>query len=541
MSSQPFDFDVAIVGYGPSGVTAANFLGQYGISTGAFERSRDIYSRARAVTMDDYTLRLMQQAGLDGDLLADMDPRSVLRWKTYAGKEFLRVTPSDSGFGQPASSQIFQPAVEKTLRKGAERHPSVAVHYGEEVSSVVQDPDGVSLTVRKLDAGTERTVRARYLLACDGGSSRVRESLGMDLEGKTKPTVWVIVDAKVKKWWPERDLLTFWSDPARPVVDIPLSLNHHRWELPLRGHEKKEDFESSEALWELLAPFGVTGDNVEILQHAFYTHHVLMAKRWRNGRVFLVGDAAHMMPPWAGQGMQSGIRDAHNIAWKLREVLTGRMSDSLLDEYQSEREPHVREMTKLAETLGFFIEEGNPAKVAIRNTVLPLLQRLPKIGPVIREFRFKPQPMVKAGLLGAAPARGSAVGRMIPQPTVSLPTGRRIKLDDALGDGFAVVGIDTDPRAAMTHEQIAGWEGLGASFRTVRSPKSAPGTDTDLMDYDDAVGTWARKHAAGVVVLRPDRFVYATDRSGLDAPPQASGSDRSGRERATFPAAEPVG
>lgn len=522
MTTQPFDADVAVVGYGPSGVTAANFLGQYGVSTLVFERAKDIYSRARAVTMDEYTLRMLQQAGLDRALLADMDERTILRWKTYAGKEFLRITPSDSGFGQPSSPQIFQPAVEKTLRQGVERFTdSVTVNYGTEVTHVEQDQDGVSLTVRDRETGTEQVFRTRYLLACDGGSSSVRESLGMDLQGKTKPTTWLIVDAKVKKWWPERDLMTFWSDPVRPVVDIPLSLNHHRWELPLRGFEKKEDFESREALWKLLQPFGVSEENVEILQHAFYTHHILMAERWRNKRVFLIGDAAHMMPPWAGQGMQSGIRDAHNIAWKLREVLAGRMTEGLLDDYQKEREPHVREMTKLAQTLGFFIEEGNPVKVALRNNLLPVLQRLPKIGPVIREFRFKPQPLVKAGLLAQPPARGSAIGRMIPQPTVSRTNGERLRLDDALGDGFAVVGIDADPSAHMSPDEQAKWRELGAVFCTVRTPKSAPAGDSDLMDYEDSIGAWARKYQVKAVVLRPDRFVYTTDKVGFTLPSHA--------------------
>lgn len=522
MTTDNFDYDVLVVGYGPSGVTAANFLGQYGISTGVVERAKDVYSRARAVTMDDYTLRMLQQADLDRALIKDMDTRSVLRWKTYSGKEFLRVTPSDTGFGQPPSSQIYQPAVERTLRAGVDRYAGVVeIHFGHEVISVTQDDSGVTATVKNLDSGEERTLRAKYLLACDGGSSKTRESLGMKLVGKSKSTVWVIVDAKVKKWWPERDLLTFWSDPDRPVVDIPLSLNHHRWELPLRDHEKKEDFASREALWKLLEPFGVTDENVEILQHAFYTHNVLMAEKWRNNRVFLVGDAGHMMPPWAGQGMQSGIRDAHNIAWKLREVLYGRMKETVLDEYQAEREPHVREMTQLAEMMGFFIEESDPKKVALRNNGLPILQKLPKIGPIIKEFRFKPAPMVKAGLLAAKPASKSAVGRMIPQPEVSLPSGERLRLDDALGDGFAVVGFDVDPRSRMTAAQISGWEALGARFLTVCSPRTAPLTDADLMDYDDAASAWARKYRASVVILRPDRFVFATDSTGLSVPSHA--------------------
>lgn len=519
MSTDSYDYDVVVVGYGPSGVTAANFLGQYGISTGVFERAVDIYSRARAVTMDDYTMRIFQQAGLDQKLMNDMDPRSILRWKTYAGHEFLRVTPSDGGYGQAPSSQIFQPAVEKTLREGARRYEgTVEVHYNHELTDITQDPNGVTLTVLDRADGSTRQVRAKYVLACDGGSSRVRANLGMKLRGKSKPIEWVIIDAKVKSWWPERDLLTFWSDPHRPVVDIPLALDHHRWELPLQAHEKREDFASREALWELLAPFGVTSKHVEILQHAFYTHHVLMAEKWRQGRVFLVGDAAHMMPPWAGQGMQSGIRDAHNIAWKLRLVLEGRMPDGVLDLYQIEREPHVREMTKLAQTLGFFIEERHPAKVALRNYGLPLLQKLPVIGPVIREFRFKPAPTVAKGLLTGVVGRGTVVGRMIPQPVVATDGARQVKLDETLGDGFGVLGFDIDPRTAMTAEQVAAWESLGATFRTVRPTTVAPCTAEDIVDFTNVLTPWATKHRVSVVVLRPDRFVLATDRTGLNVP-----------------------
>ncbi|QGU06025.1 3-(3-hydroxy-phenyl)propionate/3-hydroxycinnamic acid hydroxylase [Corynebacterium occultum] len=517
--TQDYDYDVVIVGYGPSGVTAANFLGQYGISTGVFERAVDIYSRARAVTMDDYTMRLFQQAGLDHKLMADMDPRSILRWKTYDGHEFLRVSSPDTTYGHPANSQIFQPRVEKTLREGVGRYTdSVDVHFNHEFVDITQDSDGVGLTIRDHTTNTTREVRAKYVLACDGGSSRVRSLLKMELRGKSKPTEWVIVDAKVKSWWPERDLLTFWSDPDRPVVDMPLALGHHRWELPLRSHEKREDFESREALWELLAPFGVTDEQVEILQHAFYTHHVLMADRWRKDRVFLVGDAAHMMPPWAGQGMQSGVRDAHNISWKLRLVLEGRAPDGLLDLYQAEREPHVREMTKLAEMLGFFIEEPNPTKVAIRNRALPVLQKLPGIGPVIKEFRFKPAPTVKKGFINGHVGRGTAVGRMIPQPTVATRNAHQSLLDDFLGDGFAILGFDTDPREKLTDAQITSWETLGATFRTVRSTTHAPHTDDDLIDFTNVLMPWARKHRVSVVVLRPDRFVMATDRTGLDIP-----------------------
>ena len=275
--------------------------------------------------------------------------------------------------------------------------------------------------------------------------------------------------------------------------------------------------------WSLLEPFGVTDEHVEILQHAFYSHNVLMAEKWRHGNVILAGDAAHMMAPWAGQGMQSGIRDAHNIAWKLREVLAGRLPESLLDDYQAEREPHVREMTQLAETLGFMIEEANPAKVAVRNNLLPVLQRLPVLGRTIREFRFKPKPMVKAGFLSSKPAAKSPVGRMVPQPRVATADGAQVRFDDVLGDGFAVVGLGRSPRDLLPPAALAAWEALGARFVTVRSVHDGPAADTDVIDYDDVLLPWGRRYGSRVLALRPDRFVAASDPTGMMPPTRTGG------------------
>lgn len=516
-----FDCDVIIAGYGPSGVTAANFLGMNGISTIAIERDTDIYPRARAVTVDEFTLRLMQQAGLDGQLLKNMETRTILRWKTYAGKEFLRIEPVDNGYGQPAGTQIFQPVMEQSMRDGAARFPeTVTVRYGSEVLDVTQDADSVTATVKDLATGVTSTVRGRYLLAADGGSSVIRETLGVKLRGRSKSRRWIIVDAKVIKWWPGCDVLTFWSDPDRPVVDIPLALGHHRWEIPLGPADKKEDFENDDAIWRLLTPLGVTPDNIQILHHAFYTHNVLMAENWRVGRILLAGDSGHMMPPWAGQGMQSGIRDAHNAAWKLTLVLTGKADSSLLDTYQAEREPHVAEMTRLAELLGTFIEEADPRKVKLRNTLLPVAQRVPGLGPFIQEFRFKAKPALTAGLLAAAPAKKNAVGRMIPQPVVARLDGSEVRLDDVLAPGFAVVGIGVDPDAVLTPEQRAGWEAVGARFVTVLPADGRPQLADEVVDFRGVLIKWAQRFHAKVLVVRPDKFVYGTDRESLDVPAQ---------------------
>jgi 3-(3-hydroxy-phenyl)propionate hydroxylase len=282
--------------------------------------------------------------------------------------------------------------------------------------------------------------------------------------------------------------------------------------------ERREDFESTEALWELLTPLGVTPDRVEIIRHAFYEHHVLRARTWREGRVLLAGDAAHMMPPWAGQGMQSGIRDAQNLAWKLCCVLRGQLPDGVLDTYQVEREPHVVEMTRLTRFMGLLIAARNPLGVALRNNGLWLAQRLPVVGPNLRAFRFKPAPRLAGGFLAGRPGRRRAVGRMLPQPLVARGDGRRVPLDDCLGDGFAVIGRDVDPRELMAPAEREAWKRLDARFVVVRSALRPPLGDEDLVDFEDVLCPWLERHRARVIVLRPDRFVVADDRTGLGVP-----------------------
>jgi 3-(3-hydroxy-phenyl)propionate hydroxylase len=231
VSAQPqaFDADVVLVGYGPTGVSAANFLGAYGIKTIAVERDADIYQRARAVTVNDYTLRCYQSVGLDAALLKDMDPTTALRWRTYAGKELVRIKFTPSTLGQPTSSMIYQPVMEQTLRDGANRYlEHLSLRFDQEVTRVEQDDEGVTVSATNIESAATNKIRARYVLACDGGASGVRNQLGIKLIGATIDTRWVVVDARVKRWWPERHLLTFWADKLRPVVDIPLALGNHR-------------------------------------------------------------------------------------------------------------------------------------------------------------------------------------------------------------------------------------------------------------------------------------------------------------------------
>ena len=504
-----FDADVAIVGYGPSGLAAALCLGHYGIRTVVYERHHDIYPRARAVTVNDWTMRCFQSLGLDEELARTMDPTLALRWVTYDGRQLMRMDFPPSCLGRhPTSYAIYQPAMEEVLRRANARQGGhVQLRYGMDVGDLVQDQDGVTLTARAVDGSTGEALRARYVLACDGGSSTTRERLGIPLLGETREVRWVVIDAKVKRWWPERNILTFWSDRERPVVDIALAQGNHRWEFPLAAHETEADFQTHEQLWPLLHSLGVTADEVEIHQHAFYRHHVRHAERWRQGRVFLLGDAAHLMPPWAGSGMQSGMRDAFNLCWKLREVLAGRLPDRLLDSYQAERAPNVAFYTEVAVQLGRVIQQqvspGELAAMAPRPGELP---------PLLWN------PWYEAGWLRGPATPDSAVGKLAPQPRVADARGRLCWLDDVLGNGFAVLGAGTDPRSLLGLAERQGWDSLGARyFSVIAAGQRGLGSD-DIVDLDGSLLAWMQRHGTQAMALRPDRFVAAASPSGLGLP-----------------------
>ena len=511
MAESRFDADVLIVGYGPTGVSAANFLGSRGVKAIAIERAKDIYSRARAVTVDDWTLRCFQAVGLDEALKADMDVTHSLRWVTYQGDELRRVAFAPRDLGHEPSYAIYQPLMEETLRRGADRYADcIEVRYGVEATDLVQDGEGVTATIRDLDTGASSRIRARYVLACDGGSSGTRERLGIALLGDTVDTRWVVIDAKVKRWWPNRHVLTFWSDKDRPVVDIALAGGNHRWELPLGPEESEDDFQTHEQLWRLLASMGVSPDHVEIHQHAFYRHHIRHAERWREGRVLLAGDAAHLMPPWAGQGMQSGVRDVYTLSWKLSAILDGRLPEAILDSYEAERAPDVAQWTAMAIGLGQIIkrEVGEAERAAARQAGAGA----PHAAPPAKA------PSLKAGWLNGPVTEAGAVGKMIPQPRVAASNGRFTRLDTLIGDGFTLLGDGVDPRRHLSAQDRAGWDALGARYRTVLAPDQSSEDSSDIIDVGGGLIDWMRRHGAKVVAVRPDRFVAAADPGGLAVP-----------------------
>lgn len=515
-----FDTDVVVIGYGPSGVSAALNLGADGISCIALERDRDLYQRARAVTVNDWTMRCFQSVGADRAVFDDLDETQGLQWLLYDGTQIARVDFPPMPFGYASGYAIYQPYLEAQLRQVASEMDSVDVRFGMEVVDIAQDDDGVTVTYREVPEegvigdGATTTIRAKYALACDGGSSFTRTHLGIEMEGDTNAVRWVVIDAKVKRWWPNRHLLTFWSDKDRPVVDIALARDNHRWEIPLREGERDEDFATAEQVWPLLEALGVTHDMVEIHQHAFYNHHIRSAERWRDGRVFLLGDAGHLMPPWAGAGMQSGIRDAFNVTWKLRDVLAGRADDALLDSYESERRPNVAFYTNVAIQLGRIIkQELTPEE---QEALAPKPDQEPELPPLLWP------PAYADGWFRGSLAQDSIVGKMVIQPRIGNSQGLLLRLDEHLGRGVTLLGDGVDPASVLSAEEKAGWDRLGARYRAVRSPDQGTEGPDELVDLKGELLAWMRRFGARVIAVRPDRFVAASDREGLAVPEPGS-------------------
>jgi len=297
--------DVAIVGYGPVGVTAANLLGQMGLKVVVVERDPDIYARARAISTDEEVVRIWQQVGLADQLTADMQPGCGANFVDANGVPFVKLLPASRGSGHPPQQFIYQPALEQVLRAGVDRFPNVSVLLEHECLRVVQSADSVELMLADLTVDEFKRIRASYVIAADGGSSAIRGQLGIGFGGRTYGERWIVIDTKVLKEWPGHDRLRFHCNPDRPTVDCPTPLGHHRWEFPVHDDEDERDLLSEDVIWKVLRGQGIREKNVKILGLACDRHHVRFADRWWVGRVFLAGGA----PTRCGRGSAGHVRD----------------------------------------------------------------------------------------------------------------------------------------------------------------------------------------------------------------------------------------
>ncbi len=517
MTNAP-SYDAAIIGYGPTGATAANLLGQFGLKVLVIERDPDVYMRARAISIDEEVMRVWQSVGLADRLQQDMLPGRPICFVDANGVPFIEWVIGSKGAGHPPQQFIYQPAVDQVLRAGVARFPNVEVLLEHECLRVLNAGDDVELMLADLRTDTFKRLRASYVIAADGGSSPTRGQLGIGYAGRTYGERWIVIDTKVLKAWDAHDRLRFHCNPERPTVDCPTPLMHHRWEFPIRADEDEQKMSSHEEIWKVLNAQGISEEHVEILRAVVYSHHVRFADRWRVERIFLAGDAAHAMPPWLGQGMSAGVRDVANLCWKIAAVLRGQAPDKLLDSYQAERMPHVKEVTRRAVMMGRLITERHLPITAVRNHVLRrVTRRLPGSLDVLQKYCWIPDARYADGFLAA---KQPAVGWQLPQPWVIDTKGATVRFDDVIGNQWAILHTGSLPAGT------GAWTELGLPAFRIDGPTSVFG-DEVIRDSGGTLVDWLKDKKAAAIVVRPDGFVYAASAPGQPLPPPPAGLTRS--------------
>lgn len=517
-------FDVLIVGAGPCGLCLGNLLGTYGIATLIVEREAEGYSYPRAVGIDDESLRTCQAAGLARAVLADVLENMPIRYHSSTGRCFAHVKPSLKPFGFAKRNLFLQPMLEAALRRGLARFEDVELRNATNLVEFDQDGDGVTATVADADGVTSQ-IRASYLVGADGGRSTVRELAGIALTGETAPDRWLVVDVADDEL--DAPYSAVYCHPTNPLLMVPLPYRHRRFEFKLAADDDEDQVTNHETILGRLAERYRDTPLPTILRARVYTHHSRIAERFQRERVFLVGDAAHLQPPFFGQGMNSGMRDVTNLAWKLAAVVTGRARPHVLATYDAERRGHAAAMVDFATRIGKLYTPRNRFTERLRDIGFQLLQLIPGGRDYILQMKYKPMPRYERGIVvathpGTPPPE--PIGRMFMQPLVEAAGHVRQLLDEAIGPWFAVIGVNVDPATCMNAQSQDWWNQLGARIVHVAPPRSGiaascAGSKIVLEDVDGAFRDWRLARPKDeVIVLRPDRYVAALcDRNALDA------------------------
>lgn len=523
------EVQVLVVGAGPVGVSLANLLGCYGVQTLVVDRSPTVLDFPRAVGLDDEALRTFQAAGLAEDMLTDMIQNVPMRMYTADKRCFAEILPSTREFGWYRRNLFSQPLGETTLRKGLARHPQVQLQLGVELVGLQQDASGVTAELRDADGAIQR-VRAQYLVGSDGARSTVREGLlKLPYEGVTHPNKWVVIECEDDPL--DAPYTALHCEPARPHVCLRLPYGLRRWEFMLFPGEDGEQMLAPDQVQALLKGHVPHPERLKIIRARVYTHNSRVAGEFVHGRVCLAGDAAHITPPWIGQGLNAGMRDAFNLAWKLAWVVQGRMKPEQLASYHLERHAHAKAMIDLADMFGATLSLRNRPLAWLRDRFFLAIQHIPRFRDYVLQMKFKPMPRFSEGVvLNSGKARqDERVGRMFIQPLVEVNNGEPQRLDDVLGPRFALLSWRSDALAQADEGLKAQLQRLGcAAFVGVRARSSAnevaqvlrtPGLSTVVQDMENALHFWFQQAGVDWVLLRPDRFVAAAGQVG-DAPDQ---------------------
>ena len=533
--------DVLIAGAGPVGLITANFLGKFGINAILVEDLPKLIDYPRGVGMDDESFRTIQGLGLVDEVTPFTVPQHVMRLVNGQGGVILTNDPKGEPLGWARKHGFLQPEVDNALYEGLRRFPGVDVRFNHRLVDIKETSDKVIATVeRRLDDDTTEQVEieAKYLVGCEGGRSTTRKWMGVEFEGKSPSTRWVVIDVNNDPLGNPNVYLG--ADPARPYVSIGLPHAVRRWEFMLFDDEPSEKVEDDAFIAELLKDHVPDSTKLDVIRRRVFTHHGRIASSFRKGRVMIAGDAAHLMPVWMGQGWNSGARDATNLSWKLAAVIKGQSSDAILDTYTVERTDHAKAMIDLSMTLGSVIKPTDRRVAFLRDTAASAMNVLPQVKEYFTDMKFKPIPRYGQGVVvdqrtlqpGKATAKigasrfiptrqavekTSPVGLQFIQPKVNTTDAQGALLDDVIGDWWVIGAWGNDPTRLLSAEDVARFEAMGGRFVSFVSETQRPWAEAEFAssstlvvgDITNSLKSWFDVRSVGAVIVRPDRFVAA--------------------------------
>jgi 3-(3-hydroxy-phenyl)propionate hydroxylase len=494
--------DVLVVGFGPVGATIANLLGRYGVRALVVDKATEIFQAPRAIALDNEALRILQLAGLGEGAFETIAIPMVRLRSPYLGV-FGCLNTLGAIDGHPKLVTFFQPELERALRAGLANYPGVHTLLGVELTGIVETGEGVEAALTRADGGRV-TVQARYLIGADGAGSTVRQLIGQGFAGRSFAEDWLIVDAlNVPR---PIDHVEFICDHRRPTPHMVAPGGRERWEFMLKPGETRQDMERDDKIAALLAPWG-RPDEMQVERRAVYRFHARVVDCFQKGRVFLAGDAAHITPPFAGQGLVAGLRDAANLCWKLAWVLKGRATPAILASYDVERRPHAKAMIKLARFMGRQVMPTNAAAAFLTHGLMRLLRAVPPLRRYFEDLGIKPKNRFGRGLFVRGPSR-LIRGGLLPQGWLRGVSGDIQLSDDVLGPGLCLVGFGLDPRGHLSPATLqalvaAGGEVVQICHRGQRLHRAAqaPG-------WEDLANAFLPAVPFGwVALVRPDRTI----------------------------------
>lgn len=484
---------VVIVGAGPVGVTAATLLGQYGVDCLVLDRWDDVYPQPRAVHLDDEIYRVLVRLGIADEFAAVSRPTRGLQLidRNHRVLAVLDRSGDRGRHGHPMANMFDQPDLEHLLRTNLKDQTTVTLRGNVEVTDVFQDGNGrVQVDFTDRLTGDDESVLATYVLGCDGANSVVRTAIGSTMEDLGFEQRWLVVDVATAVELDQWDGVHQVCDPGRAATYMRIGEGRSRWEFRLLTGETAADFQSIQTMRPLIEPWveGIEDDQLELVRVAEYTFRAQIADRWRDSHVFLLGDAAHLTPPFIGQGLCAGLRDSMNLGWKLAGVLSGDLPSSVLDTYEVERKPHARALIQLAKLVGVAMSQGGRAGDLLRRVIAPRLHWVPGLRD--RVLDSETPPLHPSTLVLRPRLRRSLAGRMC--PNALLEDGTR--LDDASHRGFIVV---TSEEPTSAQQRALAQRGV----RLVRAPAGSQ------------MSTWLAAGRATSALVRPDYSVMQSGKS----------------------------